>query len=61
MPNSPETLWFTARYPTLSRELRTKDVGIRMAAALADNEEPPARAYSAIWDTGATHTNVTTR
>lgn len=61
MPD-PDTRWFTARYPGgLSRELRTKDVGIDTARALDEAPPPSIRTYSAIWDTGATHTHITTR
>ena len=56
----PDTRWFTARYGGLSRELRTRDVGIGTARA-PDEAPPPVRTYSAIWDTGATHTNITAK
>ena len=48
---------FTVRYESLSRVLRTQGVGIGNAQA------PPAdvRPYSAIWDTGATCTSITTK
>ena len=61
MPDRPETHSFTARYDSLSRVLRTQEVGISTIHALAVKKRPAPRTYSAIWDTGATHTNVTTR
>ena len=48
------------RYESLSRVLRTQEVGIGNNRALT-TAEPTVRPYSAIWDTGATHTTVTTR
>ena len=61
MPDRPVARAFTARYEALSRVLRTQEVGISKIQALAIAERPAPRTYSAIWDTGATHTNVTTR
>ena len=63
MPDRLDTRWFTARCTRLSRELRTKDVGIDTARVPDDllPEPPTVRTYSAIWDTGATNTNITTR
>ena len=50
----------TVRFNTLVRVLRTQDVGIGNNQALGTQDRDP-RAYSAIWDTGATNTCVTTR
>lgn len=61
MPDRPVARAFTARYEALSRVLRTQEVGISKIQALAIAERTAPRTYSAIWDTGATHTNVTTR
>ena len=61
MPDRPVARAFTVRYEALSRVLRTQEVGISKIQALTVAERPAPRTYSAIWDTGATHTNVTTR
>ena len=61
MPDRPLTpSFFTARYESLSRVLRTREVGISRSRGTAA-EEPTVRPYSAIWDTGATNTSITTR
>jgi hypothetical protein len=62
LPDRPDVRAFIARHEDgLARELRTEDVGID--AARAPDEPPPnrVRTYSAIWDTGATHTNITSK
>ena len=51
---------FTVRCNAISRVLRTQHVGISNTRVLA-GEQPKIRGYSAIWDTGATHTGITTR
>ena len=51
---------FTVRHDALSRVLRTRGVKIGNNRALAV-DQPTIRDYSAIWDTGATHTCITTK
>ena len=61
MPDPSAGRAFTVRYGSRARELRTREVGIAKNEALAAQEQPAVRTYSAIWDTGATNTHVTAK
>lgn len=59
MPSEAPTSSFTVRARRLRNVLRTTDVGIANSQALG--RQQAVKAYSAIWDTGATNTGVTPR
>lgn len=59
MPDESPTSSFTVRAQRLRNVLRTTDIGIANNEALGRPQE--VKAYSAIWDTGATNTGVTPR